>query len=563
MTDLPGNYSSETLNKNLQAIKTVNQLLYERICLPVDGSHIKFENDEMFYRIHKTWYHVSKEKMIFSGAIDSYLEKETVLIFGCGFGFILDELLEKNYRGEITAWERDPWLLRLLLLKRDFSKEILGGNLIFCLGADIFEIADRKTSPSKIATNSFLKEIYSCEYNLIEKGVKEKVAFLCAGELFVEDIAGSFQDMGYSVYTWEHEKIAVEESSYLFTGRKPDVVISVNYYLGLAEFCHRQNVPYICWEIDPSIDILPPVKTPAANSFIFSYRRRNLDEFRNSGFCNLYYLPLAANISKRKPVKLSQEDLKKYGAKVSFLGSSMTDTAKKQKQAFIETFTRQSLLAGEEAEQRAGELFELMLEEQRKDWNNFIIDRLCETYLKDNLASFKISEQGKYDWTMLVGESAASERRLHFVKKLLPFNIDVWGDQGWQALGKDGLNYRGFAGHFIELNKIYNATLINVDIGRFYQKDIITMRVFDVLACGGFIIAEYSEELNELFTIGEDIEAYKTLDELIDKVAYYIGNQQKIKQIAQKGREIVIKRHSIKKRLEEMLEIIEGKQKLK
>ena len=33
---------------------------------------------------------------------------------------------------------------------------------------------------------------------------------------------------------------------------------------------------------------------------------------------------------------------------------------------------------------------------------------------------------------------------------------------------------------------------------RFYQRDIVTMRVFDVLASGGFVLAEWSEDLAEL-----------------------------------------------------------------
>ena len=35
--------------------------------------------------------------------------------------------------------------------------------------------------------------------------------------------------------------------------------------------------------------------------------------------------------------------------------------------------------------------------------------------------------------------------------------------------------------------------------------DIIPMRIFDIMACGGFVLVEYSLELDEIFEIGRGI----------------------------------------------------------
>lgn len=40
------------------------------------------------------------------------------------------------------------------------------------------------------------------------------------------------------------------------------------------------------------------------------------------------------------------------------------------------------------------------------------------------------------------------------------------------------------------------------------------MQIFDIMACGGFVLADYSRELDEIFEIGREVETYRTIDEL-------------------------------------------------
>ena len=68
-------------------------------------------------------------------------------------------------------------------------------------------------------------------------------------------------------------------------------------------------------------------------------------------------------------------------------------------------------------------------------------------------------------------------------------------------------------------------------------------------------MTNYQPELIEHFTIGEDLETYTSIDELIDKCAYYLSHEDERKQIAQNGYEKVRKAHTYQKRLFEMLKI--------
>ena len=115
------------------------------------------------------------------------------------------------------------------------------------------------------------------------------------------------------------------------------------------------------------------------------------------------------------------------------------------------------------------------------------------------------------------------------------------------------MTYRGPAGHYADLNTIYCASRINPikDIG---QLDIVTMRNFDILACGGFVLAERSTDLEKLFDIGKEIACYATQAELAQEVAHYLAHPEEARAIADAGRRAVLERHTISQRVGHMLE---------
>ena len=82
---------------------------------------------------------------------------------------------------------------------------------------------------------------------------------------------------------------------------------------------------------------------------------------------------------------------------------------------------------------------------------------------------------------------------------------------------------------------------------------MVTMRVFDVLACGGFVLAERSSALAELFEIGAEVDCYASADELETKVAHYLAHPDSARAIARRGRDAVCARHGMDARVAHML----------
>ena len=132
--------------------------------------------------------------------------------------------------------------------------------------------------------------------------------------------------------------------------------------------------------------------------------------------------------------------------------------------------------------------------------------------------------------------------------------MQIWGDEGWGTVAAThpSVVYRGKADSGSELTRIYAGADVNVDVNRIYQPEVITARVFDVLACGGFMIAEHSKSLAEEFRIGEEIVAYRTLAELEDMVKPYRNARDEAEAIAARGLEAVRKRHTMRSRVQRL-----------
>ena len=197
--------------------------------------------------------------------------------------------------------------------------------------------------------------------------------------------------------------------------------------------------------------------------------------------------------------------------------------------------------------------FTRFLEIQRRDFTHYVLPELFQNELGGFLEFFGSKVGQGIDPAKFLAESAAAKKRLAYVSRLAEFGVKVWGDDGWKEIEGDGIEYMGPAGHHHELNKIYNGSLINLEISRLYQMDVVNMRVFDIMACGGFVLAEYCESLEELFNVGEEVIVYHTLDEMADKVRYYLEHQDEAGEIANRGMAAVRERHTIKQRIEKML----------
>jgi len=86
--------------------------------------------------------------------------------------------------------------------------------------------------------------------------------------------------------------------------------------------------------------------------------------------------------------------------------------------------------------------------------------------------------------------------------------------------------------------------------------DDVNMRVFETLATKSFLLTEDIPTIHELFTDGKHLVTYKNLDDAIDKIKYYLQNDEERNNIALEGYKEFISKHTYQHRFETILKSI-------
>ncbi|RPI76960.1 MAG: hypothetical protein EHM45_11045, partial [Desulfobacteraceae bacterium] len=545
--NFPTGYSPTHLQHNLEALAVLEPKLVQRISWPVDGSHVLFNGDNpIHYRLHFSLFPLDLSEAQCNSLIADSDPTKPFFVFGFGLGEIVDALLERFPGQNISVWEKDPWLVRLFLMQKDYSEFLKNGCLHLWLGSDLIlhlsEIA--KCTP---VFHPFLKQVYHNEIDWFQTGIAPQRVLFNSGGLFVDQVVRELKERGYMVYVSDLNRISIEEIEYTVAQFRPQMLFSINYANGLAELCRKCALILVCWEIDPVIDRLTAQSPDNDHAFIFSYRKPNRDEFIKAGFKQAAYLPLAADPVARKPQILSAAEQIRYAAPVAFVGNVSLEPAEKYMRLLNENYGQYAQTRPLDARENP---FERILALQAQDYSVYGLPEWFETYCGD-FRHYFMERYGKtLDPVQLLAETAAARKRMQYLVGLAAYGVKVWGDRGWETVLSGGVRYMGPAGHAFELNKIYSGARINLDINRLYQADMINMRVFDILACGGFLLAEHSVELEELFQIGSELDTFHTLDELQDKVRYYLERPDEARAIALRGMQAVRDKHTIRQRVE-------------
>jgi spore maturation protein CgeB len=542
----------QTLEKNLTAIARKQPGMVKRISWPVDSSHVLFGKDgQALYRVHSSAYPLGVSEEQAGSACVHVDGRKQILVFGIGLGEQIDRLLSRFPETGITAWEKDPWLLRLFLMRRDYSQHLASGTLRVSLGTDLVRHAPLPESYT-VVYHPLMKEIYRNETGLLVSGIGERKVIINTGGLFVDDAASAFKLLGYTPFYLDLRNISLEEIEHSVVQFMPRILFSINYLNGLAELAAKCNLALVCWEIDHAVDTLPPLKKMNDKAFIFTYRKENIAEFKKAGFSKVEFMPMATDTDARTPVMLSGKDLETYSAPVSFVGNILSGQARSYRKTLLDIY-RQYRAAVHIPVDEEEDPFEEILLRQARDNASYLLPQYFHDLLPGFDDYFRQKTGTTIDPVRLLAETAAAEKRLLYVAGLAGLGVKVWGDEGWKRIQGEGIQYMGPAGHKYELNKIYCGSSINLEVNRLYQMDVVNMRVFDILACGGFLLAEYSEGLEDLFEPGREIVTYRTPDEMEEKARYYLEHREEAREIASKGMEAVRNRHTVKIRVEQML----------
>jgi spore maturation protein CgeB len=153
--------------------------------------------------------------------------------------------------------------------------------------------------------------------------------------------------------------------------------------------------------------------------------------------------------------------------------------------------------------------------------------------------------------------------RIRLLEGLTDFKLGVWGP-GWETLSSMSPLKKFINGSSLRTTEWVKLFSISKIVFHSHFQDPLKLmpnyqinpRVFEALACGSFLLVDDQKDISCFFKNGEHLVIYNDINDLRAKVAYYLKNDNERKRIADNGREEVLKKHTYKYRVKDIINIV-------
>lgn len=153
--------------------------------------------------------------------------------------------------------------------------------------------------------------------------------------------------------------------------------------------------------------------------------------------------------------------------------------------------------------------------------------------------------------------------RAYILEKLMNYNIEIYGNYPkWLKSPVLKCHKNKYLTGKEKALKFYSSKICLNTI-HYSNIDGTNCRLFEIAGSGGFQIAEYRKEIPEYFEPDKEIVLYKSVDELKEKVDYYLKHPEERWKIAKAGRERALKEHTWEHRVRYLLSELKKRRLIK
>jgi spore maturation protein CgeB len=388
------------------------------------------------------------------------------------------------------------------------------------------------------------------------------ILFYRYGSICEPDIIASFKHLGFNITEDTREVYnkqllpsdCIKGLNELLKQDTYSFIFSINFFPSVSDVCNIWGIPYLCLIVDSPV--LELFSTSLANpcNKVFLFDRQLYNDFHHINPDGIFHIPLATNVRDNyaTATMASAADRARFSSDISFIGSLYSE------KCLYNQITLPEKMRG---------YVDGLIEAQLLVYGyNFIKEcvtpELIEAFCKVRPELINFPDSMKVDTKAVIAQhiisvKVAEQERLRYLKALSEhFNVDLY--TGSDTYSMPLIHNRGFAKTNTEMPIIFHQSKINLNLTAKSIRSGLSLRIFDVLGCEGFLITNYQAELPEHFNIGEDLEAYTSLDDLMGKCEYYLSHDKERREIAHNGFEKVKKYHTYDIRLTQMLEIAFG-----
>ena len=389
------------------------------------------------------------------------------------------------------------------------------------------------------------------------------------------DILQVFSGFGITVHTEEMEmtdksitpkQCAAKVTEWL-TNHPLAFVFSVNFFPAISYTCNHFKVPYVCWSVDSPVPELFSNALKNEWNRIFLFDKAQYQFFHPLNPEHIFYLPLATNVKRWENVilNMTDDDYAKYDADVSFVGSLYTEKCRYDTLVHAQPQTFASDSGTPAISPYTQGFVDGLMEAQLKVYGyNFIPDNLNDRVINEIAAADPDFYEGSDTYTdtrrylvshQYIGMKLAALERERTLNRLAEhFHVTLYTHSDTSTL--KGVDCRGGVNTLTEMPKVFHASKINLNMTMRPIETGLSLRVWDILGCGGFLLTNFQSEIPEYFEIGKDLETYESMEELEQKVQYYLTHEEERIEIAINGYEKTAKFHTYELRIAEMIKKI-------
>lgn len=382
-----------------------------------------------------------------------------------------------------------------------------------------------------------------------KKGESLKVMVLSGWGIAIPHIAADCADaltsLGHRAYSHdvlpESKDKIISSIMSVIEGLKPDFILSLDAGIvrDFPELFAAAGIHVAAWFVDNPAFCSEEIAR-MRNTSAFVWDREYMPLLNSMGFHAVEHLPLATNPLSMKRLPPDNPACSPFACDVSFVGSSLTD--------------RSMLKILDSIPQPDGKI---LLDSVKKviSGDRRRLDDIMRSVEEELGVSFQHTERSlalgqlEIEADILIRSSA--------VNRLRAMSPHVYGDAGWKELLQEGPVFKGPIDYRKELNLLYSASKINLNVSKFQLLTSVNQRVFDAPACGGFVLTDYRRDVFDLFDTDKEIAVYDSMDDLEQKAIYFLENEEERSARARNTRKRVLSDHTYVKRMKRMVTVVE------
>lgn len=328
---------------------------------------------------------------------------------------------------------------------------------------------------------------------------------------------------------------------------KLEAVISFDYFPIISMICDTCRIPYYAWVYDCPHFTLYAAHAALPCNHIGVFDREMVNRLRERGIQTVSHVPLAVDTAYFEDAVRAAKagEAGSYSCDISFVGSLYTDEYN---------------------------YYDNLLDARERAAADRFIDRQCFCYDRDVLGEAiaagdielapiqaRMEENGLAlgeDYRASSGEViranvldkkvTVEERRRLLLELARSFGgrcrLSLYTASDLRAYPQLAKYHKGTVDYHTQMPLVFANSRINLNSTLRSIHSGIPLRVLDIMACGGFVLTNRQPEMDEYFEDGRELVCYDSLEDCLDKAAWYLENEDERARVADAGKRAVQER---------------------